>query len=420
MLLAANMKLVFLHQHFYPEAVGGAVRFTDLASGLAQRGFEITVLTAFPYGHGKHEIRRKEIHQGVTIHRVAKTKFDKNSHLGRAWNGISFFTAAFLKLLTARLQSPLLIGSDPPFLPLLGWLMNKIRGQPYMILVFDIYPDLAVRLGYLKKDGLMTRLWEWLNIHSFMKATVVITPGTSMKEVLQEKLNHTMRGPEIRIIPTWEDGRFIRPLRKEENWFRKKYDLVDKTVALYSGNLGFVHDVVSILEAAQLLKEEREIFFLFIGEGGQKKNLIDLAREKKIQNACFLPYQARDVIPYSLTSGDIALVSMKPEAKGLCLPTKFQTALASGQAIVGIVPTGTEIAEVIESEECGVRVDPGNSEQIAHAILSLTKNPSLLAKYQQNARRTFESRFTMERVIQGYTALFESISQGLPMPAESI
>jgi glycosyltransferase involved in cell wall biosynthesis len=403
------MELVFVHQRFHPEIAGAAIRLTELAIGLSDHGFKITVLTNLPYGPTESKIPRKETYKKISIDRVSKSNFNKNSRLGRIWDAISFFIAAFIKVLTRYPKSILLVGSDPPFLPFLGWLTHKICGQKYVLLIFDIYPDLAVQLGYLKNKGIVAHLWEWMNRRSLADAATVITPGITMKEILARKINLSSDCSKIQVIPTWEDGDAIKPLPKNENWFCKEHDLLDKTIVLYSGNMGLAHDLVSTIEAAHLLQEKREILFLFIGEGGQKKLLIDLVRRRKMENVRFLPYQPPETIPYSLTSGDIALISMKSEVKGLCFPSKLQTALASGQAIVGIVPPETEVAELIESEDCGIRANPGEPKEIAHAILTLSEDRARLSKYQRNARQAFETHFRKERLIQNYATCFESI-----------
>ncbi|MBI4000074.1 MAG: glycosyltransferase family 4 protein [Candidatus Omnitrophica bacterium] len=414
------MKLVFVHQHFYPEIAGAVIRLTELAIDLSDYRFEITVITSLPYGPTENKIPRKETYKKISIDRVSKSNFNKNSRLGRIWDAISFFIAAFINILTRHHKSILLVGSDPPFLPFLGWLTYKICGQKYALLIFDIYPDLAVQLGYLKRKGVVTQLWEWMNRCSLANAIAVITPGITMKEVLARKINSPSDCSKIRVIPTWEDGDTIKPILKNENWFCKEHHLLDKTIVLYSGNMGLAHDLVSIIEAACLLKEKREILFLFIGEGGQKKLLMDLVRRKKMENVRFLPYQPPETIPYSLASGDIALISMKSEVKGLCFPSKLQTALASGQAIVGVVPPETEVAELIESEDCGIRANPGEPKEIAQAILTLSEDRNRLSKYQRNARRAFEVHFRKDRLIQNYVTLFESISRKIPELVESI
>ena len=410
------MKVIFLHQYFYPEVAGAAIRLTELAVGLRQKGFDITVLTGSPNYEAKRNAPRKERYRGLTIERLPKIRLNKNSRLGRALSALSYFFAAFVKLLFADRKAILVIGTDPPFLPLLGWLMNRIRSQSFIILTFDIYPDIAVQLGHLRKGTWIIRLWEVLNSISFSKAKAIVTLGEQMRQALLEKLPKTENGSNLMVIPTWEDGEWIRPLLKTENWFCQKYDLVEKTVVLYSGNIGLAHDLVSVIEAAELLQDHRDLFFLLIGDGAQRNTLVQLATQKKLRNIRFLPYQPMETIPYSLTAGDIDVISMRPGTEGLCVPSKFQTALAAGAAILGIVPAETEVAEAIARYDLGIQVQPGKPREIAEAILKLHQNQNLLNQLKRNARQCFEAHFTKECALQKYVQLLQQIDSDPTKP----
>lgn len=403
------MKIKFVHQYFYPETAGAAVRLTELAAGLHQQGFEVSVLTSTPKSG---RIPPKETYQGVSIERISKICFDKNNNFGRIFNALYFFITALFKLSTAPKDSILLIGSDPPFLSFLGWVAYHLRKQKYVLLVLDIYPELAVQFGYLRTNSWVVRLWTWLDRLAFSHASAIVTPGKYMKETLVKKLQNQESSAKIWTIPTWEDGETIRPLDKNENWFAKEHHLTDRTVVLYSGNMGLAHELTNMIIVAEALQHDPDIFFLFIGEGGQKNKLIELAAKKNLKNISFLPYQPPEVIPYSCTCGDIALISLKPEAKGLCIPTKFQTALASGQAILAVVPKETEIADLLENEPCGIQADPDFPQQIVQAILKFHRDPAFLASCQKKAREVFESKFTKRQVIKMYAVLFQMAFNG--------
>ena len=69
--------------------------------------------------------------------------------------------------------------------------------------------------------------------------------------------------------------------------------LEDQFVFEYSGNMGLAHEFDLIFSAAELLKDNKNITFLFIGEGAQKAYLENKAKEKALDNIVFKPYQER-------------------------------------------------------------------------------------------------------------------------------
>ncbi len=222
-----------------------------------------------------------------------------------------------------------------------------------------------------------------------------------MEETLIEKYGEEC---DVTVIHNWEDGEFIQPQKKSKNEFSKENDLVEPTTVLYSGNLGLHHDLESVIDAAKILEKMHpdKLKFLFIGEGGKKPILKDMVDDYGLNTVSFLPYQPKDALPDSLTSGDIALVTMEEGVEGLCVSSKFYTALASGQAVLAISKPDSEIGQVVERTDCGIRVDPESPDQIVSAIMQWLDNPDLVKEMGERARKVFDQKFNKQRSISQY------------------
>ena len=400
------MRLIFLHQYFHPEIAGSAIRFTELALGLTEEGFKIDVYTGFPKISGFSTSHFQKINT-LTIHRLPQTRLDKNKSYGRVVNGITFFVFAFWKLLGTEAQTPIFIGSDPPFLCFLGWSLKRLKGQKYILQISDLYPDIATELGYLKKEGLFHKLWRKINEISFREAEAIVTLGSLMRNRILNYLP-VEEAWKVQVIENWE-SETIKPLPKTENPFAKQHELVHKTVVLYSGNMGLTHGLNSLLEAAQRLKHEPGILFLMIGGGKERARLQVFAEKENLTNILFLPYQNQEMLPYSLTAGDISFISMKHGTEGTLVPGKLYTALAAGSAILGMASAETEVARIVSDSRCGIVVDSENVEQIAQAILNLHRDQMCLREFQKNARLAFDAHYTKTRALQEYKSLFQTV-----------
>ncbi|MFQ5861505.1 MAG: glycosyltransferase family 4 protein [Candidatus Brocadiales bacterium] len=402
-------KLCIVHQYFYPELAGSAQQLTDLAINLRRLGWEVTVYTGRPSYLGRKRMPRREVYQGVIIYRVFKTQLNKNVRLGRIFNAFTFFISAVFHLLFRKKAEGLLfIGTDPPFLGLVGWMLKKLRGQRYVLLIQDIYPDVATKVGYLRPNSPIVRLWEWVNALICGGATHVITLGDHMKKTVQRKWE-TGRNGSITVIHNWADGDLITPREKERNWFCNRYALVDKTVVLYSGNMGVVHDLETIIVAARELRHSKDIRFVFIGDGAKKHQLVNVVKQHDIDNVLFLPYQPRENTPFSLTCGDVSVITMERGTEGLLVPGKLYSSLAAGQAILGIVGENSEIAEIIKTYSCGFRVDQGDTRGVVESINRLQKDKDLLETLKKNARRCFEENFTKDHALKKYNEVFQEV-----------
>ena len=329
------------------------------------------------------------------------------------WRLITW-TAYMLWVLVACLRlsgHPLLFAvTNPPFNPWLALLLKWLRRWPYAVLVWDIYPDLLVRFGYLSERNLITRFWNYLNRQALTEAEVVITIGEHMANTIRWGLGKTNNaGCRIEVIPMWTDVDWIRPLPKSANSFAKRHGQVGKLTVLYSGNMGATHDLDTLLEVAYRLRRNPHVAFLLIGDGTQRKALEQIVASRQLSNVTMLPWQPEEVLPYSLATGDVAVVSLDRGAGGLSMPSKTYFMMAAGCGLVGVCHGENDLRATIETHECGVTVEPGNVEGLAEILLKLQRSPELLRTYRRNARLAAERHFSAQVCTAQFRVLLASL-----------
>jgi colanic acid biosynthesis glycosyl transferase WcaI len=402
--------VVILSQHFHPEYSGTARSLTELAIELQRTGMHVAVITAQPNYYSVERLARRETYRGVEIERLPAPAMNRRKRLPRVVGGLLFAMLVLLRLGLSRSAGPLLIVTNPPFLPFVGWLLKKLRGRQYLCMVHDVYPDMAVRLGFLADGSLTANLWEAVNRAVYLESAGVIVLGEKMAQTVREKIKAKSDGrPAITVVHNWADPGFVVPVPKEQNLFRRQLGLSEKLVVLYSGNMGLYHDMDTLLEAARRLKEEDRIAFVFIGGGARWEQVVDWERRWQLANMHTLPYQPEEALPYSLTCGDISAVTLASGLEGLCHPGKLYTALAAGQAILAIVGKSSEEAEIIERYGCGIRVDQGDVEGVVRALARWCQDPLLLETMKQSARLCFEQHFTVQFAARRYYDILREI-----------
>jgi glycosyltransferase involved in cell wall biosynthesis len=401
---------------FYPDLSGTGQVLTDLALGLRQRGCDVTVYTTHPtFGSRKRAKRRETLH-GVRIHRLFGTQFDKNHKVGRAINSATFLMSALWTLLTLRTPGPILLGSHPPLLEFICYLATRVRRRRYILLVHDVFPEIAIVLGLLEPRGLVRRIWDAANRASLTHAARIIVLSESMKANIVRKVGGAAVASRIHVIHNWADEDFIRPLAKAENRFAEEHGLRDTFVVLYSGNLGRSHNLETIIGAAERLRDRRMVF-LFIGDGAKKQKLQARVAELGLHNVRFLPYQPRETLPRSLTCADVSLVALEKGIEGLQMPSKIYSTLASGRPIVALVEPGYEIARIIASAGCGRSVAPNDVAGLANILDHYYTNREAAARAGRMGRLFFETHFTRDRTIRAYDELLRCVDANVPWAA---
>jgi glycosyltransferase involved in cell wall biosynthesis len=291
-----------------------------------------------------------------------------------------FVIQVFFILLIKR--SPVFLTTNPPFLPLLGWLYHMLTRQSFHILYYDLYPEMLIRMGYLGKRSFVYQWWKALNRKTIRSASTLYTISDALKNEL-EKDNIT--GKVIHVIHSWSDHHSPEPLPKHNNPFIREQRLEDFFVILYSGNIGITHDMETLLTAAAALKSNPLIQFVIIGEGSRKKDVTDFIAREGLDNVRLLPWQPEEKLPYTFASADIGIVSLASGAEGLSVPSKTYSYLASGAALLAITGQDCELNNLVRGYEVGEVVRPGDSGGVYEFILKLAINPELHARYRVNA-----------------------------------
>jgi glycosyltransferase involved in cell wall biosynthesis len=379
---------------------------TDLAEGLVKRGMDVVVYTGYPsYWGVKKDYKRSEYHNGVNIQRLFHFRTDTRTKLGSILHGLSFFFVALFQSLLQPEKRMYVIVTTPPFLPILGWILHKLRKIQYVIIIHDIDPDISIKVGFIKK-GFLTDFWDKINLHVMEDAEELVVLGECMAQQIQLKIpNHTNK---INIIQNWTNENYILPKAKTENIFARSNGLVNSFVILYSGNMGVNHNLEVIIDAAKRLASD-SFSFVFIGEGVKKNQLIDKAKQLELENVQFFDYQPYELLPFTMTCSDLIIISQDKGLDGLCVSSKFYTALAAGRPIIALVGETTEIARAIHSGSCGVVISDYDPTKLADRIIELKDHPELRRKMGENARNLLEKEFSQEGAIEKYYKLLGKI-----------
>jgi len=405
----SNPQVLVLCQLFYPELVSTGQTLTELCEVLAGRGMDVEVVCGPPTVLRQDEsIPRVSSHRGIKIRRVWGTKFPKLNLVGRVVNQLTFALSVFLFLLFDRSKRPVLVLTNPPFLPFSCALLRALGlGKKYIYVVFDVYPDTAVGLGVIKESGLLCRLWHRLNVLVLKHAAAVVVIGRCMKDVIVGNYRDALPGLEKKIhsIHVWSDDNLIRSAADTENPFIEKWGLRGKFVVSYSGNMGRFHDMETIMEAVQRVQPYPDIEFLFIGEGHKKKFVQSFIADHGLRNCQVHTYVDREDLGHSLSSADVGLVSLAEGQEGLSVPSKTYGILAAGVPVLAIMPETSEIARMLNEEDCGIVVRPGDSESLADEILGVYRDREKLARMSANARRAIQEKYNLNAASSAYYEL---------------
>lgn len=402
-----SLHLTVLTQFFPPDFAPTGQLIEELVRQLSQQGVSVDVFTGQPgYAFKDAEAPDLECLGSIRVKRSRVAQLWPERIRGKAINGVLFLLRAALHLvLHWRKIELLLITTAPPFFPVVGYFANLCFGIPYVCILYDLYPDIAVELGVLQHHHWLVRVWQQFNLRVWRRAQGIIVLSPAMKQHIAQQCPEV--AAKISVIHSWANPELIVPIPKQENWFALRYRLIEPFTVLYSGNMGRCHDIDTIVEAATLLRDE-PIKFVWIGDGAKRKVLADQGKHLGLTNLLFLPYQEKDILPYSLTSCDLSLVSVSAGMDCLLAPSKLYSALSAGRPIAVVCPPESYLKDLVRDANCGVVIPNGDGQGLANFIRQLAGDRTLVAQLGESGRRYLEENFTPRRISEQYLQVLQN------------
>jgi len=382
------MNILFIHQFFTTENEPGEVRHIEMFKYLLEKGYSFTVIGgALNYMTGKlfDDFSgifqyREPVKDGIKLIRTWIPPLYRKGFAGKLLCYIVFLFLSIVASLKTEKFDLVLTTSPSLFTALAGYIISKIKGVPFILEIRDLWPKVAVEMGAVKNKHV---IWfaSALELFLYKKARriVVITEGYA-------DYIHS-RGIERTKIDVVHNGvdQWMLDYEEPEEMPEELKTVKDKFLVMYVGAIGKFNYLQDFLEAVELLGEREKFAFLFIGEGGEKENLIRYAKEKNLENVFFTGSKLRSEIPLYLCRANLtaAIYPQIPTGKVL-LQNKVLDYMALGKTVLLVAEEG-DTSRIIEEAGCGFRVDRG-PEALAKKLEWAEKNREICNEMGQKGR----------------------------------
>jgi colanic acid biosynthesis glycosyl transferase WcaI len=381
------MRILMIAPYYAPDLGPSAPLFTMLAEGLVKQGHDVIVLATVPHypsGRVSSSYRGKWIHRsvenGVKISRVWLPSVKRSNFAFRLLQFFCYQIGAVWAEFNQKYD--VVIAANPAlwiWLPFVYYV--SFSHKPALFSVHDVYPDVGVTLGIFRNKFIIA-LVAWLERYCLERSRFVRILSESFRPGLR---NLGVPDSKMVLVYDWVDTDLIHPLPRDNN-FAQEYDLKDRFVILYAGNIGLSQGLENVLAAAEQLTGQPDIHFLFVGDGPGRDQLISQAHSHKLTNVQFVPFQSRSRLPEVLGSADVSLVILRKGIGMGSLPSKTFSIMASGRPIIVSVDEQSETCDLIQKAQAGLCIEPENPTELVKAILMLKNDQNLRERLGQKGR----------------------------------
>jgi colanic acid biosynthesis glycosyl transferase WcaI len=389
--------------NYAPELTGIGVYSTGLAEHLARAGMAATVHTAFPYypawakrAADRRTLFRREAAGGVAVRRSYVYVPARPTALRRILHELSFAASASLGYLFAPRADVTVVVSPPLALGLAIGLLARLKRSPLVLHVQDLQPDTAIELGMLPGGGAIARALHALERASYRLADRVAVISDGIAERLRAK---GVPQTKVFVFRNWADTDRVVPGTCATR-YRADWNLGARTVVLYAGNLGVKQGLDVLLDAAAILdRSRRDVALVIVGDGGERRRLVERARALGLGNLQFRPLQPAGRMSELLATADVAVVTQRPAVRDGVMPSKLGNLLCSARPVVVAADAGSELARTVRAADCGVVVPPEDPAALAGAIALLADAPVRRARLGANGRRFAEGCLDRQAIL---------------------
>jgi glycosyltransferase involved in cell wall biosynthesis len=295
--------------------------------------------------------------------------------------------------------------TDPPIVADVALLVARRYRAPLVVISQDVFPEIAMQLKRLENPVAMRVLRSLVSLY-LRRADRVVAIGDTMRRRLEEKGAPPDR---LRVIPNWVDTDRLEP-RDRANWWREKRGVQDTFVVMHSGNVGHAQDLDSLVRAGTFLRDLDDLAIFIIGTGARHAELVALAELLEVDQVHFLYYQARDVLPDSLSAADIHVVGLAPGLAGYVVPSRLYGILAVARPVIVAADAESETAQVVQLVGCGIVVPPGRPELLARAIRDAHDGKYDLAEMGRRGREWVEREADRSVAVGRYRELLGELA----------
>ncbi len=394
--------ILFVTPYYPPEKAAPAVRISETAALLVQKGYRVTVLTTFPnYPSGitvpedRGCLLREEMLDGVRIIRVWSYITANKGFFRRILAQLSFGCLA--PLIGGRavgFPGVIIVESPPLFDAIAARMLSWLKGCPFIFIVSDLWPESAVQLGVLR-NRFCIRLAEWLEWSTYQRAGFVWAVTEGIREVL---IGRGFDEERVFVLTNGVDTRKFCPLPRERA--RTELELADRFTVLYAGTHGLAHGLMTILDAAEIMRDHEDIRLLLVGDGAAKADLVAAAKQRGLTNVTFLDPFPHQRMPLLLAGAHVCLVPLRkvPLFQG-ALPSKIYEIMACARPII-LGVEGEARTLVVDEAKAAIAVEPENAKVLSTALLHFYHHPEAAEAMGQRGRAFVEERFDRHRLVE--------------------
>lgn len=397
--MSVNKSITIITPNYYPEDTAIGYYTTDFANNLVSRGFEVQIITGFPYypqwkieeSYRDHPNYFKETIDNITIYRYKMYLPKKVTFFGRIKMMLSLLKGTFKNI--QNIEKTNLVVCVVPFTLFIfpAFILAKKNKSPLWIHIQDFEFDLAFETAIYQNIFSKTIKYFIFKLEKYLLNKAVVI--SSISNNMLKKIHQKTQKKDVFYFPNWVSSEKINPtLAKKHRFFNEKVFSM-----LYSGNIGQKQNWEAFVDLCHRIKQEDNIEIIIVGDGAYSDQL-----KAKTRNFEFVKFY--EPVPFCelndlLCSADLHFLFQKTEVLDTVMPSKILGMLASKKPSIVTGNKYSEVKTIFDNANCGCFLDQNNGVEIYDMLFYLKENSALRKNLGENGRKYVLEHFSETKVL---------------------
>jgi glycosyltransferase involved in cell wall biosynthesis len=403
------LRVLVVSQYFWPENF----RINELVGQLVARGNHVTVLTGKPnYPDGavfadfRASPERFSDYRGAEIVRVPMTARGRGS-FRLMLNYLTFALSGALlgawKLRGREFDVIFVSQFSPVTSGLPAILIRRLKRIPVVFWVLDKWPETLSALGVVRSPWILRQVGRLVSF-IYNRCDVILAQSRSMIALIAK---YTNPGERLGYLPNWcEAARdpSVVSLAAELPPKEGKFDV------MFAGNVGDSQDFGSILNAAELLRDDSRIRWLIVGDGRSAPWVREEVARRGLQASFLLLGRfPPERMPEFYKQADAMLLALRDDPVfALTVPGKLQSYMAAGMPVLGML--NGEGAHIITESRIGFSCRAGDATALAELVRRIAAlDPVERQAMGNRARELAQREYDRDTQIAGLELLMKKV-----------
>jgi glycosyltransferase involved in cell wall biosynthesis len=275
-----------------------------------KKGFNVYIITAsymhlfktFPKIKGNFTFEKID---GINYLWIKVPKYGESTNKKRVLKWF-IFTLKLFFLPVKKMKKPDVVIASPmaPFLVIPAYKIAKKYNAKFIFEVKDIWPLSIIELGNINPNHPLIKMMSWCEKFAIKTADIIVSSLQNYQEHLKKDLN-------IDKDFVWiNNGIDIEEMEKIEALPDNIKNKIPKNKFIigYTGTIGIANALDSFLKAAEILKDNKDILFVIVGDGKEKSKL--LKKYGKLDNVLFIEPIKKQQVQSMLSLFDVCYICL--------------------------------------------------------------------------------------------------------------